>query len=616
MRVFAFFRRLHRTQRGASLVEVLLAIGLASILLPTLATALVTSRSSRAQSLQQLQANTILRETNEAVRSVREKNWTAFAVNGTYYPSVSGTAWALTAGTQTANGFTRQVVISDSQRNGSGSLVDSGGTVDPSTKKVVTTVSWTTPFAASVSSTAYYNRWLANAVATDTTQADFNADILTNATTTNTAGGEVQLATGVNWGSTSIVGSYNITGSVSGLSVAVSGNYAYVGYSTSMAIFNITNPAAPTLVGTYAVGAAVNGITVSGNYAYLATSGLTNQLLIVNVSNPATPTLTSGLLVVDSTAGKSVAVSGTYAYLTKKTNSLGPEFYVVNISNPAAPSVVGTYEANADLNAVEISGNYAYAASSNTSRELTVINITTKTAPTLAGAYNGPGTGAGTDVVLNGTTAYLVTNNNASAAEFYAINIVTPATPTLQGSYEVGGNATGVSFAGSYAYLTTAVSTKQFIVLDVTAPATPTLKSTLNTTSTLNAVAGTAGYAYVGSADTAKEFTIIGPGSSGYLTSGTLEASTYDTGSSVAFNYLTFSATQPASTSVKIQIATNTDNATWNFVGPDGTAATYYTSASSIPYGTIGRYFRYKAFFTGTTSATPILQDFTVNYSP
>lgn len=609
--------RLHRRQQGASLVEVLLAIGLTAILLPALATALVTSRSSRAQSIQQLQATTVLRETNEAVRSVREKSWSGFATNGTYYPALTGTTWGFTAGTQTTNGFTKQVAISDVQRNSAtGALVESGGTVDPSTKKVVTTVSWTTPFASSVSSTAYYTRWLNNVGAVETTQADFASSTLTNTAVTNTAGGEVQMATAATtWTSPSIAGSYNLSGNLSGLSVFVSGSYAYVGYATGLAIFNISNSAAPTLVGTYVVSAAVNGVYVANGYAYLATSGVLNQLVIVNVSNPAAPTLASGLLLLDLTAATSVTVSGSYAYVTKGNNTLGPEFFVVNVTNPALPSVSGSYEATVNLNRVAVSGNYAFVASANTSRELTVINITNKASPAYAGAYNGPGTGAGTDLALNGTVAYLTTNSNTSAAEFYAINIAAPTTPTLLGSYEVGGNTLSVTFSGSYAFIGTAVAGKQFISLDVSAPTTPVLKANL-TTSALNELMAVGDYVYAGSADTSREFTVIGGGSSGYQTAGTLESNILDIGASAAFNYMTFTAAQPANTSIRFQVAANNDGATWNYVGPDGTAATYFTTASALPYATVGRYFRYKATFTATTTATPILQDVTFNYSP
>lgn len=609
--------RLHRRQQGASLVEVLLAIGLTAILLPALATALVTSRASRAQSTQQLQAATILRETNEAVRSVREKGWSGFAVNGTYYPVLSGATWSFAAGTESSNGFTRQVVVSDAQRNSAtGALVDSGGMVDPSTKKVVTTISWETPFASSVTSTAYYTRWLNNVGVAETTQADFASSTLTNTAITNTAGGEVQMATtAATWTSPSIAGGYNMSGSLSGLSSFVSGTYAYVGYATGLAIINISNPAAPTLVGTYTASAAVNGVYVVNGYAYLATNSSQSQLMVVNVSNPAAPTLAANLLLRDATAAASITVSGTYAYVTKINNTLGPEFFVVNVSNPAAPTISGTYEATVNLNRVAVSGNYAFVASANTSRELTVINITNKAAPAYAAAYNGPGTGAGADVVINDTVAYLTTNSNTSAAEFYAINIATPTTPALLGSYEVGGNALAVGFTGTYAFIGTAIAGKQFIALNVATPSSPTLRANL-TTGTLNELMAVGNYVYAGSADTSRELTVISGGASGYQTAGTLESNTLDVGASAAFNYLTFTATQPANTSIRFQVATNNDNSTWSYVGPDGTAATYYASPGALPFATVGRYFRYRATFVATTTATPILQDVTFNYSP
>src|SRR3990167_3628807 len=58
---------------GQSLVEILIAIGLTGILLPALLTGLVSSREGKAQEGQRLQATALLRESEEAIRSVREK---------------------------------------------------------------------------------------------------------------------------------------------------------------------------------------------------------------------------------------------------------------------------------------------------------------------------------------------------------------------------------------------------------------------------------------------------------------------------------------------------------------------------------------------------------------
>lgn len=107
-----------------------------------------------------------------------------------------------------------------------------------------------------------------------------------------------------------------------------------------------------------------------------------------------------------------------------------------------------------------------------------------------------------------------------------------------------------------------------------------------------------------------------------YQSPGTLESSSFDTGSASNFYNLKWNPTdQPVQTgqnSVKFQIATNNDNSTWNFVGPDGTSGTYYTvSNSSIsPAHNNDRYFRYKAYLsTESTISTPNISDVSFSFT-
>jgi hypothetical protein len=103
-----------------------------------------------------------------------------------------------------------------------------------------------------------------------------------------------------------------------------------------------------------------------------------------------------------------------------------------------------------------------------------------------------------------------------------------------------------------------------------------------------------------------------------YFASGNLTSSTYDTGGSSDFGNISWTATAPAGTALKFQIATNNDNATWLFKGPDGTTGTYYTSSGTAVWsGHDGdRYIKYKAFFsTANTGVTPVLQDVSITYS-
>lgn len=110
----------------------------------------------------------------------------------------------------------------------------------------------------------------------------------------------------------------------------------------------------------------------------------------------------------------------------------------------------------------------------------------------------------------------------------------------------------------------------------------------------------------------------LAPAGSNYVSSGWLESSTFDTGAVSNFTTITWQPTsQNANTTLKFQIATNNDNTTWNYKGPDGTAATYYTvSGSNISsVHDTDRYIRYKAFLSTTNAAfTPVLTSIGINY--
>lgn len=110
---------------------------------------------------------------------------------------------------------------------------------------------------------------------------------------------------------------------------------------------------------------------------------------------------------------------------------------------------------------------------------------------------------------------------------------------------------------------------------------------------------------------------------SSYPSSGVLESSTFDSGSA-STNYneiLWLPSDQPVasgSESVKFQIASNDDNTTWVFTGPDGTASTYYTSANKTlgSHHSGNRYIRYKLFLsTEDTTVTPSVSDISITYS-
>ncbi|MBI4094943.1 MAG: hypothetical protein HY435_01990 [Candidatus Liptonbacteria bacterium] len=102
-----------------------------------------------------------------------------------------------------------------------------------------------------------------------------------------------------------------------------------------------------------------------------------------------------------------------------------------------------------------------------------------------------------------------------------------------------------------------------------------------------------------------------------------LVSQTINVGSSTATYYsLAWNPlTEPPATgpgSARFQIASNNDQATWNFTGPDGTPGTYYSASGEVLHGQHNgnRYVRYKAYLmTASEFATPQVDDVSIEFN-
>ena len=110
--------------------------------------------------------------------------------------------------------------------------------------------------------------------------------------------------------------------------------------------------------------------------------------------------------------------------------------------------------------------------------------------------------------------------------------------------------------------------------------------------------------------------------SNNYISEGYLTSSTFDTGVTSNFKQIVWNpGTEPIQTgesSVRFKIATNNDNATWNFTGPDGTVNSYYSSSDqNVDASHNGhRYMRYRVYLsTEDTLFTPSVSDISVTYT-
>lgn len=193
MKITKLLRKIKENKRGTSIVELLIAFGLAAIVIPAILVGIMATRSGRAQHDQRVEAISMLKNSQEAVRSIIQRDWALLPASGTYHPVVSGNVWILSSGSQVENGYTTAVVISDVYRDSAGAIVTAGGTLDQSTKKVVTSVSWSTPMNTSVTATSFFSRHK-NLAYQETTAAQFGQGTLSNLQITNDSGGEIKLS--------------------------------------------------------------------------------------------------------------------------------------------------------------------------------------------------------------------------------------------------------------------------------------------------------------------------------------------------------------------------------------------------------------------------------------
>ncbi|HEX7456413.1 MAG TPA: hypothetical protein VF303_03025, partial [Candidatus Nanoarchaeia archaeon] len=508
--------------RGQMLIELVLAVAIAVILLTVLTTGIIAAREGFVRSERHLEANIMLQKEVEALRSARETGWNSFSSPSTYHTQQSGSSWTVTTGTITEGDYTRGFTVANVCRLDPDSppidCSDSRSFVDPSTKEIAATVSWSFLGTQSVSSTFYLTRYFGNQAWTQTTKAQFDQGIHQGTTATNISGGEVQIdftpppssCLDGYWQDPMICDTYDTPGG-DGRGVFVEGNYAYMvsgGMGADFFIFDISSPENISLVGSLDLGAVGYSISVAGNYAYVTTDHTSRELTVVNISNKANPQL-AGSHFNTTSAGQGIAIYSNTAYLVTNNNTSGTgyEFYALNITNPLSPTQIGGRNLGAAARNIFVSGNYAYIASTSNTQELQVVNLSNFSAP--LGTFNASGTSNGLSIYVVNTTAYL-----AAGATLYLLDASNPSSipSTPIGTYNAGATIYSVFVSGNLAFLGTSNTSSEFQVVDLSNPSTPALFGSEDLNGATMGLFIVGDFAYLANADDNAEFQIINGG--------------------------------------------------------------------------------------------------------
>lgn len=457
-------------QTGFSLVEIILSSAIFVMLVTAFVGAYLYGEEATMLAGNRLRATLLAEEAIEAVRNMRDPAFSNLA-DGTFGLSISGNQWLLSGSQDVSGLFTRNVTIAtiDSKRKSVTSHVTwqqnpqrtgSVTLVSGLTNWIIAVASdWTTPTqAASLDMTGTADGFKVQVlgnyayVIRSATSANFSIIDITNpaapvvrstlslngtpknivvdgtyayiASDSDTQ--ELQIVNIASPVAPLLSGSYNSTGNQNASGISVSGNTAFLarknGPDIELLVINVTNHAAPALIGSLELGANANDLVVSGNYLFVTSDNNAQELKVVNISNPATPTLVGSLDLLGNTDGEAIAISGNTVVMSQ-----GSLLFTVDVSNPIVPVQRGSISAGALINDIALNlggaGSYVYLATSNTANEFRVADISVLTTPTIRGSFNLAGTtsnlfGVAYDTV--GNRAYGVGQLNTAEFDVFA----------------------------------------------------------------------------------------------------------------------------------------------------------------------------------------------------
>jgi hypothetical protein len=274
----------------------------------------------------------------------------------------------------------------------------------------------------------------------------------------------------------------HLGGQENSYSIAVDGNYAYLGTgnfylqgSDGLVIFDISQSSRPAQTGRVDIDGHVTGIAVRDNFVYAA--GLTvsgGVLSIIDISNKAQPHIV-GQCYMSSACD--VKLDGNYAYIADGEECLR----VIDISNPAQPALVASCKPDDSYiyaHHITISNGIAYLTDEQF-KKIYFIDINLPNSPVLLNTYNSPDDTR--EIVVRDNYAYLANGD----AGLTIIDVSNPCEPSAVAVCDTPGSAYGIALSGDYAIVSDAISGNSYFgrvnLIDIYDPCYPFLVSSYQT---------------------------------------------------------------------------------------------------------------------------------------
>jgi type II secretory pathway pseudopilin PulG len=138
---------MNKSQKGESVLEIILAIAVFAILMPTILYVVGSTVDRQSSRNMYFESIVLMENIQDSVRQQKSENWNNFAQDATFFVDHSGPTISFSEVQEIATplpggGLVAHVISSPAYRDNFGNIVENGGAQDPATRKIVISVDW------------------------------------------------------------------------------------------------------------------------------------------------------------------------------------------------------------------------------------------------------------------------------------------------------------------------------------------------------------------------------------------------------------------------------------------------------------------------------------------
>lgn len=624
-------RLTNRRLPAFSLAELLLGMGLFALLITSVATFSLDAMRAIRNSGVKVHAMQAIQETTNAVLMNKDSLWslmvehTGDGVKHMVYDAEAETYGFEDGSGPTSDGISLTLQINEVQRNQAGEIVTTAGVVDFHTRAIVIQVTWIDflGMSNSLESTVYVSDWNTLRVM-ETTQAEFNTGTRDMTVITNEDDGEVTMETIIfaDWCKPSLTqSSHDLPGQGVAQSIVAHPGSIFMGTGgnasgVSFAKMNFTasEPPVVSATGTFD-GYKTNAVFGDGQYGYIGTDTNSREIVIINTAT--TPFSQIGYFdAPGNNSGRGVFATGNVGVMVTSSR-----LYTFDVtSKTGARPALGNVVLQNNISDLFVRGNFAYVTYTSGAVQAHIISISNPSAPAIVGTITTPNTSlTAVYVAEDETRAYLGANSSSSQREVFVIDVTTKTgNKTPFSSYETNGMSVTdlVVPEGSQRLLIGGKNgTEQYQVATLNNESNPQYCGGLAIVNGVNGVAAVTEsngnvYSHLVTNNPSAELRVLkgGPGGGGgngqgVASQASYSSSVFDTESETTQYFtLDWQGTVPNNAMVRVQVRTSEMNtfSGINWVGPDGTSGSYFSSPGvmQLPQSLSNkRYLQYRVLF-------------------